>query len=193
MIERRYINSDFEIRAKDDGKKMLRGYALKFGVPYDMGWFIEEIADGALNEADMSDVRILFNHDPNLILGRTTAGTARIAVDKVGLYYEADLPDSPNGENVRVALERGDITQSSWGFELEYDYDNPPAEWTKQGERDYRTIRKVKRVFDASPVTFPANPDTTAAKRSLEDYQKQQTNTKAKIAEIDCILASTQQ
>jgi phage head maturation protease len=76
---------------------------------------------------------------------------------------------------------------------LEYDYDNPPAEWTKQGDRDYRTIRKVKRVFDASPVTFPANPDTTAAKRSLEDYQKQQTNTKAKIAEIDCILASTQQ
>lgn len=193
MIERRYINSDFEIRAKD-GKKMLRGYALKFGVPYDMGFFTEEIAAGALDEADMSDVRILFNHDPNLILGRTSAGTARIAIDKTGLFYEAELPDSPNGENVRVALERGDITQSSWGFQLEYDYENPPAEWTRKDGKDYRTITKVKRVFDASPVTFPANPDTTAAQRSLDEYKKrlQESEMKSKLAEINCILASYQ-
>jgi len=173
---------------------MLRGYALKFGVPYDMGFFTEEIAAGALDEADMSDVRILFNHDPNLILGRTSAGTARIAIDKTGLFYEAELPDSPNGENVRVALERGDITQSSWGFQLEYDYENPPAEWTRKDGKDYRTITKVKRVFDASPVTFPANPDTTAAQRSLDEYKKriQESDMKSKLAEIDCILASCQ-
>lgn len=193
MIERRYITGDFELRAKDDGKKMLRGYALKFGVPYDMGWFTEEISREALQDADLSDVRILLNHDPNIILGRTTAGTARIAIDDIGLYYEADLPESPNGENVRIALERGDISQSSWGFELKYGQNDTPDEWTRKEGKDYRVIRKVHRVFDASPVTFPANPDTTAAKRSKEDFERSQINTKAKTAEIDCILASYQQ
>ena len=191
-IERRYSNSDFEIRAKDDGKKMLRGYALKFGVPYDMGWFTEEIDRDALKDADMSDVRILFNHDPNLILGRTTAGTARVSVDDIGLYYEAELPDSPNGENVRVALERGDVSQSSWGFMLRYEENEMPDEWSRKNNKDHRVIRRVWRVFDASPVTFPANPDTSAATRSLEDFQKHQVNIKAKMAEIDCILASYQ-
>lgn len=191
VIERRYFDSEFEVRQNDKGKNMVRGYALKFGVRYDMGWFTEEIAREALEGADMSDVRILLNHDPNLILGRTSAGTARLAVDDNGLYYEAELPDSPNGENVRVALERGDITQSSWGFMLRMDKDTNGDEWKRENGKDHRIIRSVKKVYDASPVTFPANPDTTAAKRSHDQYeerQKPQANT-VKMAEIDCILA----
>ena len=190
-IERRYFDSEFEVRQNDKGKNMVRGYALKFGVRYDMGWFTEEISREALEGADMSDVRILLNHDPNLILGRTSAGTARLAVDDTGLYYEAELPDSPNGENVRVALERGDITQSAGGCMLRMDKDTNGDEWKRENGKDHRIIRSVKKVYDASPVTFPANPDTTAAKRSHDQYeerQKPQPNT-VKMAEIDCILA----
>lgn len=191
-LERRYTTSDFEIRSNEAGKTVIRGYGLKFGVEYDMGWFTEEIGRDALNNADLSDVRILLNHDPNIILGRTKAGTAKVTIDETGLYYEAELPDSPNGQNVRVALERGDISQSSWGFMLKYEKDEMPDEWTRKNGKDHRVIKRVHRVFDASPVTFPANPDTTAAKRSKEQFEKVQTNINAKLAEMDCILASYQ-
>lgn len=191
-LERRYTTSDFEIRSNEAGKTVIRGYGLKFGVEYDMGWFTEEIGRDALNNADLSDVRILLNHDPNIILGRTKAGTAKVTIDETGLYYEAELPDSPNGQNVRVALERGDISQSSWGFILKYEKDEMPDEWTRKNGKDHRVIKRVYQVFDASPVTFPANPDTTAAKRSKEQFEKVQTNINAKLAEMDCILASYQ-
>lgn len=165
-IEQRCINAPVEVRKSENGSATIRGYALKFGVVYDMGWFTEEIAREALNSADMSDIRILGNHDSNIILGRTSAGTARVGVDDVGMWYEADLPNSPNGENIRVALERGDISQSSWGFMLRYTKEGTGDKWERRNGKDHRTIVDVKTVFDASPVTFPANPDTTVAKRS---------------------------
>lgn len=168
-IERRAFTSDFVVRnltSKDGEKYAIRGYAARFGSVYDMGWFTEEVGRDAFKNADMSDVRILFNHDPNQILGRTKNGTARVGVDNEGLWYEVDLPAS--AENVREAVERGDIDQSSWGFYLKKD------SWTKRdgSDKQHRVLEQVEVVFDASPVTFPANPDTTVAKRSLEAYQK---------------------
>lgn len=161
QIERRFVASPIEVR-KADEKKKVGGYAARFGSVYDLGWFTEEIAPGAFDGADTSDVVALFNHDPNLPLGRNTAGTLRLSVDADGLGYEIDLPDSPNGENVRVAIERGDVLQSSWGFTIEKD------EWNMRGGKEHRTIKKVRRVVDVSPVTFPANPDTNVAKRSRD-------------------------
>ena len=115
----------------------------------------------------MSDVRVLFNHDPNQILGRTKSGTARVGVDEKGLWYEVELPKS--ADSLREAVERGDIDQSSWGFFLKKD------SWEKREgtDKQHRVLLDVEMVFDASPVTFPANPDTTVAKRSLEAYQKE--------------------
>lgn len=166
--ERRAFTSDFVVRnltSKDGEKYAIRGYAARFGSVYDMGWFTEEVGRDAFKNADMSDVRILFNHDPNQILGRTKNGTARVGVDNEGLWYEVDLPAS--AENVREAVERGDIDQSSWGFYLKKD------SWTKRdgSDKQHRVLEQVEVVFDASPVTFPANPDTTVAKRSLEMVQ----------------------
>lgn len=172
-IERRYFTEGLEYRAKEDGTGgILRGYALKFGSVYDMGWFTEEVDRRALENADMSDVRVLLNHDPNMILGRTAAKTARVGVDKTGLWYEVELPESPNGQNARVAIERGDITQSSWGFMLRYTKESNGDRWEKREGKEHRVLTDVKMVFDASPVTFPANPDTTVAKRNF-DIQSQ--------------------
>jgi hypothetical protein len=168
MIERRYANDGVEVRKSEDGSTVLRGYAAKFGSVYDMGWFTEELSRNAFANADMADVRILKNHDPNLILGRTKAGTARTWIDETGLGYEVTLPNSPDGENMRVAIERGDITQSSWGFMLRYTDQSNGDTWSRVNGKEHRVLEDVKIVFDASPVTFPANPDTTVAKRSFD-------------------------
>jgi HK97 family phage prohead protease len=159
-----------ELRQSESGKDTVFGYALKFGVPYDMGWFTEEIQRGALDGADLSDVRILFNHDQNLILGRTKAGTAKVGIDEVGMWYMAELPDSPTGQNVKEALRRGDVDQSSWAFSISTDESGRSKgdKWMNKDGKDYRVITSVRAVYDASPVTYPANPDTTAAKRSKE-------------------------
>jgi HK97 family phage prohead protease len=171
-VERRYASTDgLELRNADTGQSMLKGYALRFGSSYDMGWFTEEISRSALDNADLTDVRILFNHDANQILGRTSANTARVGVDSIGLWYEVDLPNSPNGQNARVAVERGDVSQSSWGFMLNRGQNSSPDKWEMRDGKEHRTITDVKKVLDASPVTFPANPDTTIAKRSF-DMQK---------------------
>lgn len=171
-IERRYAAHGVELRADDNKRPGMKGYAAKFGVVYDMGWYTEELSKDFFNSADLSDVRILLNHDPNLILGRTAAGTARVAVDDIGLFYEVyELPNSPNGENVRVALERGDINQSSWGFMLDHREGDRGDMWLFDNEKPHRILKRGEMVFDTSPVTFPANPDTTAAKRSADIAQ----------------------
>ena len=169
-VERRFATSGLELRKSDSGSAMLRGYALRFNSTYDMGWFTEEVDARALDGADMSDVRILFNHDPNQILGRTAANTARVGVDSTGMWYEVDLPDSPNGENARAAIERGDVSQSSWGFSLLRDESGRSIgdKWEVRDGKKHRTLTLIDTVFDASPVVYPANPDTTIAKRSFE-------------------------
>ena len=154
----------------EDGKPSVFGYALKWGKSYDMGYFTEEIQRSALSEADMSDVRILFNHDPNLIIGRTKSGTATVGTDDTGMWYRASIPDSPTGQNLIEALKRGDIDQSSWSFQIARNEAGMSVgdEWRMKDGKEHRVITKVKRVFDASPVTYPANPDTSVAIRSLE-------------------------
>lgn len=162
-IERRSTATGVEMRATDTGTT-LRGYAVRFGSEYNMGWFTEEVSPEAFRNADMTDVRVLKNHDPNQVLGRTKSGTARTGVDTQGLWYEVDLPNSPDGENMRVAAERGDIDQSSWGFRMAVGGDR----WEKRNGKQHRTLVDVSVVYDTSPVTFPANPDTSVAKRSME-------------------------
>lgn len=165
-IERRAYSQGMEVRATDKGAT-LRGYAARFGSVYDMGWFTEEVGRDAFKGADMTDVRVLFNHDPNQILGRTKAGTARVGVDAEGLWYEVDLPESAAA--LREAVQRGDVAESSWGFTLSKDA------WETRDGKQHRVLTEVRTIFDVSPVTFPANPDTTVAKRSLEAYEKEQT------------------
>ena len=149
---------------REGRKRILKGYALKFGVGYPMwseriGPFTEKVDPGAFKNADMTDVRCLFNHDPNFILGRTAAGTMQIGIDSVGLWYSVLLPRGPRGQDMAEALERGDVTQSSWGFTLASDGDK----WERNTTGvPVRTLVKINTVFDASPVVFPANGAATA-------------------------------
>lgn len=194
-IERRAYADGVEVRAADNGTATLRGYAARFNSAYNMGWFTEEVHRDAFKNADMTDVRVLFNHDPNQILGRTKAGTARVGVDEAGLWYEVDLPASAS--SVREAVQRGDIDQSSWGFMLRYTAESNGDRWEKRDGKEHRILTDVAMVFDASPVTFPANPDTSVAKRSLEAYttesdpgdEQEQRQTETQNTEIEIEIA----
>lgn len=179
-MERRAFTTKLEVR-QDEGTPVLTGYAAKFNRESQMlGWFIEVIAPGCFAKSiQEADVRALFNHEPNFVLGRNKSGTLRLEEDGTGLMYEVD-PDLENSDhrNVVRMIERGDVNQSSFGFEVvkdEWDYSDP--------DRIVRTLKEVK-LYDVSPVTYPAYLDTevdvkramrsfsVAAKRSLEEIEE---------------------
>lgn len=164
-LERRFI-SQGELRVKGDGNgKKIAGYATKFtpSISEDLGFFREQIDPHAFDEclAANPDVRGLFNHDPNQVLGRTTAGTLRLSTDSVGLMYEIDPPATTLANDLMVSMERGDITQSSFGFICIEDT------WREGVNGEYiRTVLKAE-LFDVSPVTFPAYADATSGVRAV--------------------------
>lgn len=162
--ERRAFTLDtMTIEARADGGQTLKGHAAVFdSLSENLGGFREKIAPGAFSDVLGDDVRALINHDMNLVLGRTKAGTLRINQDATGLAYEVDLPDTQPARDLVVSLKRGDISQSSFAFIVEDD------DWKEDDEgRVVRTINKIGRLFDVSPVTFPAYPETDAAVRSM--------------------------
>jgi len=161
-ILRRFLkDSKVEIRKNDDDKRTIRGYGAVFDKrSEDMG-FIEIIAPGAFDDVLSDDVRGLWNHDSNIVLGRTVADTMRIGVDKRGLWYEIDPPSWADGHIETV--DRGDVSQSSFGFSIAESGD----ELSKEGDNVVRTITKIGRLFDVSPVAYPAYPDTESEARSL--------------------------
>jgi uncharacterized protein len=166
--EKRFFNIETRItkRAK---KNIVTGHAAIFGqLSEDLGGFKEKIKVGAFDGVLKNDVRAFFNHDPNFLLARTTSGTLKLAVDKVGLSYSFEVPDTTAGRDLVISMERGDITQSSFAFMVEKD------SWSEQDGQEIRTIEKVGRLFDVSPVSIPAYPqanDLVVAKRSRLTYK----------------------
>lgn len=163
-----------EMRVKDAGygKKgsCMEGYAANFNsLSEDLGGFREVLMPGCFKDAlASSDVRGLFNHDPNLILGRNTSGTLRISEDERGLRFEIDPPETSYAKDLQVSMQRGDVNQCSFGFRVAEDGDS----WAKDSAGMWiRTITKVERLYDVSPVTYPAYVSTSCAVRSM--LQKQ--------------------
>jgi HK97 family phage prohead protease len=167
-IERRAANGRLEVR-EAGGKPVLSGYAAIFGSKADMGGYREIVAPGAFRRAiaEGDDVRALWNHDPASILGRSSAGTLRLREDDHGLLVEIDPPDTQLGRDAVELIRRGDVSQMSFGFTVP----KGGAAWSKDGPENVRTILDV-RLFDVSPVTFPAYPDTAIAVRSLSEWQR---------------------
>jgi uncharacterized protein len=168
--ERRTILSEFRVEQREDGKKMIRGHAAVFNTETDLGWFRERIAPGAFSESiGKDDVRALFNHDSNFVLGRNKAGTLTMKEDDRGLYVEIEPPDTQHARDLVTSIERGDISQMSFGFQTIRD------SWDTQENqvKDLRTLEKVK-LWDVSPVTFPAYTETDVAVRSHDCWSQSQ-------------------
>lgn len=172
-IERRgFAAEGMKIEKRDDGKPRLRGHAAVFNqLSEDLGGFREQIAPGAFAEAieKGDDVRALFNHDPNFVLGRAAAKTLTLSEDARGLAIDILLPDTQMVRDLIMApIERGDITQMSFGFAV-----RPGGQdWAKDDSgQTVRTLKKL-RLFDVSPVTFPAYPQTDVAMRDMQAFQR---------------------
>jgi len=175
VIERRYCPGVVEFRAAEGEGKQPRigGYAAKFGTRSEnMGYgevkFFEIIEPGFFDNVLGDDVRALFNHDANLILGRTVSKTLRVSQDSTGLAYEVDADEEQTyTRDLLRALQRGDVTQSSFGFSITRE----GQRWVEEGDTITRYLLKggAKRLYDVSPVTYPAYPDATSEARSIHD------------------------
>ena len=167
-IERRTILADdLEMRVEGEGEATkLTGYAATFNKWSEtLGWFREKIDPGAFADAlKNSDVRALKNHDPNLLLGRSTSGTLRLDENKTGLKFEIDIPDTNTGRDTAEEVRRGAITGCSFAFTVEED----SWKYDEKNGLDERTIVKVGQLFDVGPVTYPAYPDTSVAARDAD-------------------------
>lgn len=154
-----------ELRAVMDGDKPTKicGHAAKFdSLSEDLGGFRERIAPGAFAKTIQSgDIRALWNHDANIVLGRNKSGTLRMSEDSAGLYYECDAPDTQLVRDMVMSpIARGDVNQCSFGFRTISD------KWVKVDGEWLRTLLEVE-LFDVSPVTYPAYASTDVGLRSL--------------------------
>lgn len=183
--EVRYLTEPVEIRTISEGdqqQEVIEGYALKFNrwsEAFDF-WikFREKIDPKALDEADMTDVVALFNHDASMPLARSTIksnpGKLELVIDNIGLKYRFAPTDTSYAADLKTNLRAGVISKSSFAFSL--DYDNPEAESWEYNEADdiwERTIKKFQKIYDVSPVTYPAYNDTESVigARSLEKVE----------------------
>ncbi len=169
--ERRYFSSEVRASKQPEGETVnavIEGYAAKVNVETVIGnyWqFREKILPGAFDDILKDDIRALFNHDPNQILARSIdgKGSLEVWVDAVGLKYRYTTPDRTYAKDLQDAIEKGDVSQSSFAFKIS------EQRWVeKEGEIDLREIVKFEKIYDVSPVTYPAYADTEVAKRSLE-------------------------
>lgn len=168
QIERRFVKGG-QVRAKKDDKPGIEGVASVYNQDYDNGWFIERVKPGAFRRVlgENPDVRCLFNHNPNNVLGRTKSGTLRIADSSSGLGYECDTdPNTSIGRDVPAMIERGDVDGCSFSFTVSKQV------WReeKAANGDTTLIREIEEfdeLLDVGPVTYPAYTGTSVGARSL--------------------------
>lgn len=162
--ERRFTSVPVEIRAGSESRT-IGGYAAKFNrMSQNLGGFREQIDTRAMNKSrgdGWPDVMARYNHDDNMLLGTTGAGTLRLHVDDVGLRYEVDLPAAR--ADVYELTQRGDVRQSSFAFiAFEDDWETDDTGFP------LRTLRSLQ-LLDVAPVNTPAYLDTSVGLRSLAD------------------------
>ena len=160
-MERRFFQTEIRADGEEQALK-LNGYAAVFDQMSVLlyGQFRERIARGAFAGSLADDVRALWNHDTNLPLGRTKAGTLKLDEDSHGLRVEIDPPATQAGRDAVESIRRGDVDQMSFAFDVLED------EWDKNDAGEIvRTLRKVK-LYEVSPVTFPAYPQTSVSARA---------------------------
>ena len=167
-----------EVRTGGRGAGQLRAHTSSDGGPRigglgiptdqwsdDLGGFKERVASGAFRESiENDDIRAIFNHDSNFVLGRKSAGTLTLTEDQRGVVYEARAPDTTWARDLAQSIERGDIRENSFGFMV-------PAGGDSWEERDgilWRTVTKAQ-LREIGPQTFPAYPQSDVQVRSIEE------------------------
>ena len=189
-MEKRLFNIENRFETKEDGQEVVTGYGSIFNSRSEnLGGFYEYISPTAISEETIakSDTRALINHDQNLILARQSAGTLNLSIDEKGLKYEFEIPEGLSyGKDLAINMKNGNINQSSFAFTVAED------EWsTDEDGNDIRTITSIDRLYDVSPVTYPAykmaDSDLVVAQRGLAMYKEKQ---EIKEEENDLVMRS---
>lgn len=184
-MERRFLaqrSYPVQLERRAEGQpELITGYAAVFYDPADpgteykfSGWwdnFSERIMPAAFDQAvKEDDVRALFNHNPDHLIGRSTANTLALSVDKKGLRYEITPPDTQIANQVRANITRQELTGSSFSFQA------MEIAWREEvlPDNSVRVVREIHRakLFDVGPVTFPAYEATTAGVRAASDLEE---------------------
>lgn len=190
-LEQRSYN--FEVRAaeSDTGEKIITGRPIVYEAKTNLGFFDEVIARGALDGADLKDVRFLVNHDTrNIPLARSRRNngnsTMKLSVDYEGMnidFVKLDVENNSEARALYSAVKRGDITGMSFMFSID------DAEWRDlESDHPTRIIRKIGTVVEVSAVTFPAYEATEINARSREELDSARDaleNARAKSVDTD--------
>jgi len=173
-MERQYrtFSVPLQVRAAEEAEQaqdeyIVEGYATTFNDPYRMFTYegvdyYEQIDRDALTDADMSDVLFLYNHE-GMVFARISNDTLTVSPNERGLYVRADLGRTEDARRMYEAIKAGMVTTMSWAFTIadggdSYDEDTHT-----------RTITRVKKVYDVSAVSLPANPNTDISARAFFD------------------------
>ena len=157
---------DATVRERDGGR-YLEGYFAVFGEPYQVcaGW-VETISPGAFARylATGQDVKVLWNHDTNVVLGSTANGTASLREDETGLFGSVLINDKDqDAVNAHARVERGDVDGCSFGFEIARQ-----EEWWDDDGVYHTRIMEVDPLYEVSPCTFPAYTSTNISARAAQ-------------------------
>ena len=162
----------FEVRAEDtESGHIITGRPIVYNSRTNLGWFDEIIEQGALDGADLTDVRFLVNHDRQMIpLARSRRNngnsTMQLSVDNIGMNIDKidlDIDNNTASRALYSAVGRGDITGMSFMFSID------DEEWSElESDHPTRHIRKIGSVVEISAVTFPAYESTEIYARSKE-------------------------
>ena len=164
LIERRtFPLTEFRMEEKGSDPPKIVGYAAVFNqLSEDLGGFREKIAPGAFKKTiQEADIRALWNHNPDYVLGRNKSGTLKLEEDNHGLRIEVTPPDTTWAKDLITSMKRGDVDQMSFGFRTIKD------RWEGERGNNIRTLLEVE-LYDVSPVTYPAYPQTTVEARSWD-------------------------
>lgn len=184
-----YFDGKHRAETRADGdkeKRVIGGLAAVYDKYTDMGWYIEVIKKGFFDGIDTSQTAALKNHDPNLVLGRTANGTLILKDTPEGLDYEAIVPDTQIGRDTYEEVKNGYIYQSSFAFtakevvwrevdrsEFAGQIDDTVLDrMAYNGKIDVREMVKGSKLYDVSPVTYPAYTEATSEARS--EYLKEE-------------------
>lgn len=177
--ELRFVNlpleDELEIRESENGDNIISGYTAVYNQETIIGGgsfgFREVIRPGFFDRAlkEKQDVRALFNHDPNFVLGRTKANTLTLRDDDKGLFVEVKIPDTQVGRDVLTSVRRGDVSGMSFAFTVK------ESKWTQVSEKDALDLRElieIDNLFDVGPVVYPAYSQTTAQARNYRSAEE---------------------
>jgi len=161
--------SAFERRAEGDGEKIVSGYATTFNQPYELWSYdgytvLEQIDPAAFDDCDMADVIMQYNHEGR-VFARTGNGTLELDPDDKGLHIRANLGGTEIGRQLFEEIEGGYTTKMSFGFKVAEDKREVTEKHEDGSVTVLRTITKIKKLYDVSAVSLPANDATSISAR----------------------------